>query len=215
MLNIAIIEDDAEIRDAIRDYLNAQEGLLCEVAVGSVESFLAHAWAGDTPDVILSDIGLPGMSGIAGIRLIKEHFPEVDIIMLTVHNDPERIFESLCAGASGYLLKNTPFLRIKEGILMLHSGGAPMSPEIAAKVVGFFRRREMRTPHTPSQAPSLLTPKEREIVVALVDGLSYKLIAGRMGISLQTVQVHIKNIYRKLHAHSKAEVIAKSLRGEI
>lgn len=214
MLSVAIIEDDAEIRNAISDYLNAQKEMVCEVAVSSVEAFLAHDGAGDAPDVILSDIGLPGMSGIAGIRLIKERFPEVDIIMLTVHNDSDRIFESLCAGASGYLLKNTPFQRIKESILMLHSGGAPMSPEIAAKVVTFFHGRDV-LPQLQAAPQSPLTPKEREIVIALVDGLSYKLIADRMGISMQTVQVHIKSIYRKLHAHSKAEVIAKSLRGEI
>jgi DNA-binding NarL/FixJ family response regulator len=209
MTSVAIIEDDSEIRGAIRDFLNTRSDIACETAVGSVEEFLKHLQDGEQPDVVLSDIGLPGMSGIDGLRLIKEFRPEADIIMLTVYNDSERIFQALCAGASGYLLKNTPFQKIAEGILMLHNGGAPMSPEIAGKVISYFQRPN------PAPAPSPLTPKEREVVVGLVDGLSYKMIADRMGISLQTVQVHIKNTYRKLQAHSKAEVIARAVRGEI
>ncbi len=209
MIGVAIIEDDREIREAIRDFLNAQTNTCCELSATTVEEFLQELTTENSPEVILSDIGLPGMSGIDGIRFIRERLPEVDIIMLTVHNDPDRIFRSLCAGASGYLLKNTPFLKIKEGIEMLHRGGAPMSPEIAAKVVTFFRPKEEKP------AESVLTEREKEIVVGLVDGLSYKMIADRLSISMQTVQVHIKNIYAKLHAHSKAEVIAKSLRGEI
>jgi DNA-binding NarL/FixJ family response regulator len=212
MLSVGIIEDDREIREAIRDFLNAQEGFLCEITSESVEQFLSTVHDVNAPDIVLSDIGLPGMSGIDGIRLIRQRFPDIDIIMLTIHNDPDRIFQSLCAGASGYLLKNTPFRQIREGIEMLHGGGAPMSPEIAAKVITFFQPSR---PVIQQEGNALLTPREREIVIALVDGLSYKMIAGRLAISIQTVQVHIKSIYRKLHAHSKAEVIAKSLRGEI
>ncbi len=209
MINVAIIEDDEEIRTAITEYLNAQPQMSCEFAESSVESFLSKLSEETLPDVILTDIGLPGMSGITGIKIIKERFPETDILMLTVHNDSEKIFQSLCAGASGYLLKNTPFPQIKEGIETLHNGGAPMSPEIARKVIERFR------PQVSASPESGLTDREKEIVGGLVDGLSYKMIGDRMNISIQTVRVHIKNIYKKLQIHSKAEVIGKSLRGEI
>jgi DNA-binding NarL/FixJ family response regulator len=154
------------------------------------------------------DIGLPGMSGIDGMKLIKQDYPDVDIVMLTVYNDADKIFQSLCAGATGYLLKNTPLEEIKEGIELLTRGGSPMSPQIARKVIDFFGSEKKKV-------ASPLSEKEKEIVVGLVDGLSYKLIADRMSISLETVRFHIKNIYRKLHVHSKAEVISKSLKGEI
>ena len=209
MVTVGIIEDDEQIREAIRDYLNRNESFACEKVASSVEDFLKLLAVDSSPDVVLCDIGLPGMSGIVGIGFLKERHPEMNIVMLTVHDDPEKIFQALCAGATGYLLKNTPFRQIKEGIETAFSGGAPMSPEIAAKVVSFFRENR------PKQPSSTLTDKEKEVVAGLVDGLSYKLIAGRMGISVQTVQVHIKSIYRKLQAHSKGEVIAKSLKGEI
>ena len=210
MISVGIIEDDTEVREAISNYLDAQKEMFCGVTVDSMEAFRDKVTEENSPDVVLCDIGLPGMSGIDGIRFMKEHFPETEIIMLTVHDDPDKIFQSLCTGASGYLLKNTPFRQIKEGILMLRQGCAPMSPEIASRVISFF--------HGPRPKPtsiSVLTEKEREVVVGLVDGLSYKMIADRMNISMQTVQVHIRNIYRKLHVHCKAEVITKSLRGEI
>jgi DNA-binding NarL/FixJ family response regulator len=155
------------------------------------------------------DLGLPGMSGIDGIKLVKEKYPDVDIVVFSVYNDPKRIFDSLCAGATGYLLKNTPLEEIKEGIELLSKGGSPMSPQIARKVIDHFN------PAAKKKVESILSPKEKEIVVGLVDGLSYKLIADRMDISIETVRFHIKNIYRKLHVHGKAEVISKSLRGEI
>jgi DNA-binding NarL/FixJ family response regulator len=209
MISVAIIEDDQTIRDAIQEYLNAQPNIACEFAEETVEAFLAKLAPDDLPEVVLMDIGLPGVSGIAGIKLIKERHPEIDIVMLTVHNDPDKIFQSLCAGASGYLLKNTPFAQIKEGIELLYHGSAPMSPEIARKVIEHFH------PQKSTPQPSLLTDREKEIVVGLVDGLSYKMIADRLHISLETVRVHIKNIYKKLHIHSKAEAIGKSWRGEI
>ncbi|MBI3195328.1 MAG: response regulator transcription factor [Ignavibacteriae bacterium] len=210
MISVGIIEDDAEVRVAISNYLDTQKEMFCGVSVESMEAFREIVNTNNTPDVVLCDIGLPGMSGIEGIRFMKKHFPETEIIMFTVHDDPDKIFQSLCTGASGYLLKNTPFRQIKEGILMLRSGGAPMSPEIASRVISFFHGNRPKP-----VSISVLTEKEREVVVGLVDGLSYKMIADRMNIAMQTVQVHIKNIYRKLHVHCKAEVITKSLRGEI
>ncbi|HSD63195.1 MAG TPA: response regulator transcription factor, partial [Ignavibacteriaceae bacterium] len=159
--------------------------------------------------VALVDIGLPGISGINGIKILRKEYPDINIIMLTVYNDPARIFNSLCAGASGYLLKNTPLEEIKKSIEILDSGGSPMSPEIARKVIDYFNTGKSEG------YKSDLTKKENEIVNALVDGLSYKLIADRMEISIDTVRFHIRNIYRKLHVNSKSEVISKSLKGEI
>lgn len=211
MITVGIIEDDGQIREGIRKYLSVQKEFLCEYAEESVEDFLAQVNDRQFPDVILMDIGLPGMSGISGMRLIKERYPDVDIIMLTVYTEWQRIFDSLCAGASGYLLKNTPLTEIKKAIESVRAGGAAMSPEIARKVMEYFgpAGREAVKPE------SSLTPKEKEIVVGLVDGLSYKMIADRMDVSIDTIRFHVKNTYKKLHVNSKAEVISKSLRGEI
>jgi len=209
MITVAIVEDDQEIRQVIQRYLDSSEEFHCKTGVESVESILEFLKDNTLPDVILMDIGLPGMSGIEGIRIIKEQYPEVDIVMLTIYHDSQKIFNSLVAGASGYLLKNTPLPEIKSGIESLLAGGAPMSPHIARKVIDHFNPQKKKLRKTR------LTPKEQEIVVGLVDGLSYKMIAARMSISVETVRFHIKNIYQKLHVHSKAEVITKSLRGEI
>lgn len=209
MISVAIIEDDEDIREGIQKYLNKQPSFSCRLAEESVEEFLLHKLEDAAPDVILMDIGLPGMSGIDGIKLIKQKDPDIDIVMLTIYHDSHKIFEALRAGASGYLLKNTPLAEIKEAIEQLQAGGAPMSPQIARKVIEHFNPANKPEPESP------LTAKEKEIVVGLVDGLSYKMIGDRMSISVETVRFHIKNIYQKLHVHSKAEVITKSLRGEI
>ena len=209
MITVAIIEDDKDVRDGIQEYLNSQPDLICQLAEESVENFLTKLDPEDPPDVILMDIGLPGMSGIDGVRIIKEKIPAIDIVMLTVYDDAYKIFRSICAGASGYLLKNQPFKEIKQAIEILDSGGAPMTPQIARKIIEYFQ------PKKSIKSKSSLTVKEKEIVFGLVDGLSYKMIADQMDISIETVRTHIKNIYKKLHVHCKAEVITKSLRGEI
>src|SRR4030066_902600 len=209
MISVAIIEDDREVREAICGFLNSQPNMLCELAEETVEKFLRRLSADNVPEVILMDIGLPGMSGISGIKLVKEKYPDIDIIMLTVHNDPHKIFQSLCAGASGYLLKTTPMTEIKKCIEELSSGGAPMSPQIARRVIEYFQKVK------EEKIPSQLTEKEKEIVLDLVDGLSYKMIADKQNITIETVRTHIKHVYNKLHVHCKADVIRKSLQGEI
>jgi DNA-binding NarL/FixJ family response regulator len=209
MISVAIVEDDDVIREGVRDYINSQDNMICTAAKSSVEHFLAVLNNETLPDVILMDIGLPGMSGIGGMKLITGKYPRVNIIMFTVYIDSHKIFESLCAGASGYLLKNTSFPEMKQAIEIIHNGGSMMSPPIARKVMEHFhsgRRRQVASP---------LTDKEKEIVQGLVDGLSYKMIAGSASISIETVRTHIKNIYKKLHVHCKADVIRKSLSGEI
>lgn len=207
---VGIVEDNKKIRDLIQRYLDMQDELKCPVAVDTVEEMLEYLEEHQNPRVILMDIQLPGMSGIKGIGLIKEKYPDIDIIMLTVYHDSHKIFNALRAGASGYLLKHTSLPEIKESILKLIDGGAPMSPQIARKVINHFRE------NAPKRDPeSDLTPREHDIVNGLVDGLSYKMIADRYDISIDTVRAHIRNIYKKLHVNSKAEVIAKSLKGEI
>ncbi|HNV27722.1 MAG TPA: response regulator transcription factor [Cyclobacteriaceae bacterium] len=209
MIFVGIVEDDQEIRNGIVSFLSKQPGFVCDLAVGSVEELLASLSSENSPQVLIMDLGLPGMSGVEGISFVKSRYPEMDIVVFSVYNDPKKIFDSLCAGATGYLLKNTPFNELKEGIELLAKGGSPMSPQIARKVIDFFQ------PAKKIEKVSPLSDKEKEIVVGLVDGLSYKLIADRLSISIETVRFHIKNIYRKLHVHGKAEVITKSLRGEI
>ena len=209
MINIAIVEDDSFIRESLQEFIDAVDNMRLVASKDSVEAFLYWLNDNNKPDIILMDIGLPGMSGISGIKLIKEKYSGINILMLTIYNDSHRIFQSLCAGASGYLLKNTPFSEIKEAIEIIHNGGSSMSPQIARKVIDYFHSDKT------GQVVSPLTIKEKEIVMCLVDGMSYKMIADKENISIETVRSHIKKIYKKLHVHNKAGVIRKSLKGEI
>lgn len=210
MIEVGIVEDNVKIRNLIQRYLDMQDSMSCKIAVDSVEEMLEYLKEKPPPNVLLMDIQLPGMSGIKGIEIIKKEYPAVEIIMLTIYHDSHKIFDSLVAGASGYLLKHTSLPEIKESIENLAQGGAPMSPQIARKVIQYFNK-----PKPENKSESGLTAREQDIVNGLVDGLSYKLIADRFDISIDTVRAHIRNIYKKLHVNSKAEVIAKSLRGEI
>lgn len=210
MIKVGIVEDNEKIRNLIQRYLDMQDDISCKAAMDSVEEMLDYLENHEHPDVMLMDIQLPGMSGIEGIGIIKKKYPDIEIIMLTIYHDSHKIFDSLCAGASGYLLKHTSLPEIKNSIQNLVEGGAPMSPQIARKVIQHFNE-----PEPKNKPESNLTDREQDIVNGLVDGLSYKLIADRFDISIDTVRAHIRNIYKKLHVNSKAEVIAKSLRGEI
>ena len=209
MAQVGIIEDNKKIRQLMQRYLDMQEDMSCQVATESVEEMLDYLTTYPHPNVLLMDIQLPGMSGIEGMKIIQQKYPDIEIIMLTVYHDSHKIFDSLKAGASGYLLKHTSLPEIKDAIELLMQGGAPMSPQIARKVITHFNDRGQK------QQESNLTNREQDIVNGLVDGLSYKLIADRLDISIDTVRAHIRNIYKKLHVNSKAEVIAKSLRGEL
>ena len=209
MIKYGIVEDNSEVREYIIEWLDSDEKFKCIIRCESVEEILNELNGTDIPDFILMDINLPGASGISGVRLIKDRFPDINIVMLTNYSDSERIFDSLKAGASGYLLKGISFEDLHREIGLLLKGGAPMSPSVARKVLEFFR------PEKKNSEESVLSGREKQVVECLVEGLSYKMIADRLNISDGTIYSHIKNIYRKLHVNSKGEVIARSLRGEI
>lgn len=186
--------------------INGTSGFVCVGAYRSVEDAMFRI-GGEIPDVVLTDIGLPGLTGIEGIRLIRERYPELPFVALTVYDDDERVFDALCAGAYGYLLKNTPPAKLLECLREVVSGGAPMSPEIARRVVKIFR--DFRP---PERSDCNLTAREKEILRLLVDGHSYKTAAGKLGISIHTVSFHLRNVYTKLQVHSETEAVAKALR---
>jgi DNA-binding NarL/FixJ family response regulator len=207
-LALAIIEDVEDIRNGLKEYFNNHEVFKTVKTYESMEDALAEFEGGFIPDVVLSDIGLPGMDGISGIKKIASLAPECDVIMLTVFLDSDKIFNALCAGATGYLLKGTPMNEIEKAIIEINRGGGYMSPSIARKVVEHFK--------TPvKKEESQLTAKEKEVIDGLLDGLSYKLIADRLEIPIDTVRFRIKSIYKKLHVNSKGEILSKALKGEI
>lgn len=209
MISIGIIEDIKDLREPLFEFISSRDEFLCNIAVESVEKFLEELSKNDVPiDVILLDIGLPGISGLSAIKLIKDKLPDVSIIMLTVFDDSDRIFAAIQAGAVGYLVKNTPLDKIKQSIVDTYNGGTSLSPEVARKVLEFFDK-----PKNNIESP--LTEKEKQIVACMVDGQSFKMIAANLGNTLDTIKSHAKNIYKKLQVNSKAEVIAKSFRGEI
>ncbi|MBK7936836.1 MAG: response regulator transcription factor [Lewinellaceae bacterium] len=210
-IHLAIIEDDPVIRESLESYLGTHPALQFAVVAGSVEDFfeqMGKATRLPKIDLLLLDIGLPGMSGIEGIRHIRQKFPDTDIVMLTTFEEDDKIFKSLCSGACSYISKRTPLNTIQEAVFTIHRGGSFMSPSIARRVVQHFMPKERKE-------EDLLSPRQQQIVQGLVDGLSYKLIADKLSISIDTVRDHIKNIYRLLEVNSKAEVIRKALEGEI
>ncbi len=205
-IRVAIIEDLREIREGLAMLIHATNGFECATSYRTMEEAIAGI-ARDKPDVILTDIGLPGMNGIEGTRILRERFPEIPILALTVYDDDDNVFNAICAGASGYLLKNTAPERLLESLREVADGGAPMSPEVARRVVKLFR--EFRP---PEHASYHLTPQETELLKLMVEGHHYKTAARELGISTNTVSFHLKHIYEKLQVHSKSEAVAKALR---
>lgn len=189
--------------------IDGTDGFRCVGSFRTMEETLDKIGA-SLPDVVLADIGLPGMSGIEGVRLLKDRYPSLTVLMLTVYEDDERIFDALCAGACGYLVKKTPPARLLESIREAMDGGAPMSPEIARRVVSLFR--EIRP---PERTDYHLTPHELRLLKLLVEGHNYKTAATELGVTLNTICFHIKQIYEKLQVHSKSEAVAKALRNRL
>jgi len=205
-VRVTIVEDLREIREGLTALIDGARGFACAGRHRSMESAI-EAIGNEQPHVILTDIGLPGMSGIDGIRILRQQAPDTPILALTVYDNDDKIFDALCAGATGYLLKNTPPTRLLEALDEAVAGGAPMSPEVAIRVVRLFR--DFRP---PEHAPYRLTPQENDLLKLLADGHHRKTAAQEMGISVNTVSFHLKNIYQKLQVHSKTEAVAKALR---
>jgi len=208
-VKVAIIEDRREIRDGLTMLIDGTEGFHCTGSYRSMEEALSKIGFA-LPDVALCDIGLPGMSGIEGMQILKERFPNLLLLMLTVYDDDDRIFDALCAGACGYLLKKTPPARLLEALNEAVRGGSPMSPEVARRVIALFR--DIRP---PDRADYQLTPHETRILKLLVEGHNYKTAAFELNVSINTISFHMRHIYEKLQVHSKSEAVAKALRDRL
>ena len=208
-IKVAIIEDRREIREGLSMLINGTAGFKCTDSYRSMEDALPRI-GGNLPDVVLSDIGLPGMSGIEGMRILKEKHPNLLLLMLTVYDDDERIFDALCAGACGYLLKKTPPAKLLEGLREAVDGGSPMSPEVARRVIALFR--DIRP---PERADYELTPHETRLLKLLVEGHNYKTAAFELNVSINTISFHMRHIYEKLQVQSKSEAVAKALRDRL
>ena len=203
-----MVEDQREIRECLVLLLNGTDGFRCVGAFPTMEAALgALATSADLPSVGLLDIGLPGMSGIEGVRLLRERHPAIVPVMLTIYEDDERIFDALCAGACGYLLKKTPPALLLDSVHEVVRGGAPMSPEVARRVIALFR--ELRP---PERADYHLTPHETRLLALLVEGHNYKTAAKELGVTVHTVSFHLRIIYEKLQVHSKTAAVTKALR---
>lgn len=205
-IKVALIEDRREIREGLAMLIDGTDGYSCAGAFATMEDAITGIHQ-NLPHVALVDIGLPGMSGIEGIAILKESHPELALLMLTIYDDDERIFKALCAGAFGYLLKKTPPARLLESIREVIAGGAPMSPAVARKVIYLFR--EFRP---PEQVEFHLTPHEMKLLRMLVEGHNYKSVAAELSVSINTISFHMRHIYEKLQVHSKSEAVSKALR---
>lgn len=203
---VVIVEDDEGLRDGLAALIGGFPGFACAGAYGTMEEALREIKR-LTPQVIMLDLGLPGMSGIEGIREIRKRHPTALPVVLTVHDDDVRVFEALCAGAAGYLLKTTPPARLLQSLQEVIAGGSPMSPEIARRTISLFRQLRPAPPDDHN-----LTPHESRLLQFLSEGYSYRTAAKRLGVSVSTVAFHMRNIYRKLEVHSKAEAVAKAIR---
>ena len=204
-IKVAIFEDNRLLRESLFQLINGSDGYVCTGAYGDCADLMRKVDSAD-PDVILMDIDLPGMNGIEAVGKINAAHPEIYIIMQTVFNDNERIFQSITAGASGYLLKNTSPVRILESIREAATGGAPMTPSIAHKILEAFRGKKSAV---QLNEQSQLNERQKEILECIFNGMSYKLVAEKLFISVDTVRYHVKNIYDILHVHSRDELISK------
>lgn len=204
-IELWVVEDDALYRKTISALLHEVQGMRCDHTFSRCEDALCALDTEPAPDVILMDVGLPGMSGIEGTMRVREISPATRVIILTIHEDNEKVFDALCAGASGYLLKSSPPEEIVRGMQDVIRGGAPINALIARKMLAMFTR--MAGPKSPSP----LTQREREILKLMVDGLTKRQIAAEMILSYHTIDTHIKNIYAKLHVHTRSGAVAKAL----
>ncbi len=206
MIRVAIVEDCAGVRENLQALVGGTPEFEVTGAYASMEAAL-HGLEQSMPDAVVMDLGLPGMSGIEGIRCLRERYPNLTAIALTVFEDDHRIFEAICAGAQGYLLKNAPPSKLLDGIREALDGGVPLSPSVARRVIELFRKFR-----PPESAGHDLTPHEVRILRLMAEGHNVPSAAKVLAVSANTVSYHLKNIYPKLQVHSKAEAVAKALR---
>ncbi len=208
MIKVVIVEDNSTIREGLKLLIDATDGYSCEAVYSNCEDLLDEIQKIKI-DVILMDIDLPGMSGIEGIRRIKKIYEDILILILTVYDENDLIFEALCAGASGYLVKKTPPAKLLDAIKDAYEGGAPMTSNIARKVVDYFQKNKPMRKDVESIS---LTKREKEVLSGLVEGNSYRAIADELNVSLDTVRFHFRNIYKKMHVHSQSEAVVKAIK---
>jgi DNA-binding NarL/FixJ family response regulator len=204
-IEVALVEDDAALAEGLRLLIDGTQGYSCSQVYGSVEEALRDLK--QATNVLLLDIHLPGMPGSEGVRPIRDRFPATEVVMLSVYSQERHVFESICNGACGYLLKSTPPKQLLQAIAEAAQGGAPMSPEIARKVVSLFR-----TVRPPGAGDHDLTPQETRLLRLLSDGHSYESAGANLNVSVNTVRNYVRSVYEKLHVHSKSEAVSKALR---
>jgi DNA-binding NarL/FixJ family response regulator len=211
-IRITLFEDNRKFRESLSVLIDGSPGFMMASAYDNANDVITKIEQ-SKPDVVLMDIEMPGTNGIRALQDIKRQFPKLNVLMQTVFEDDDKIFESICFGASGYILKNIPPVRILEAIVETHQGGAPMSPVIAKKVLRLLQLQQ-QLPIRPSETFDL-TPREKEVLSLMVNGLSYKMIAAQCNISFETVRSHIKNIYEKLHVATMSEAVVKAIRSNL
>jgi DNA-binding NarL/FixJ family response regulator len=210
-IKVAIIEDQRRFREYLAALIDGSEGFRSAGSYRSMEeAFDGIRKSPDLPHVVLVDIGLPGMDGIEGIRILKERFPKLILVAHTIYDTDERIFDALCAGASGYLLKKTSPARLLDSLKEVMAGGAPMTPEVAHQVIALFR--EIRPREKPEEE---LSPHELRLLEMLAEGHNYETAASELRVTTHTISFHLQRIYEKLHVHSKTEAVAKALRNHL
>ncbi len=211
MINVAIVEDNETIREGLAALINGTTGYSCVGKYNDCETFLAKLKEINV-DVVLMDIALPGISGIEGVEKAIKIKKNLDVLMLTIYEDSEKVFDALCAGACGYLVKKTPPSKLLEAIKEVHSGGSPMSSNIARQVITAFKEVKETD---KDKNEYYLSSREKEVLNLLAEGNNYQQIANQLFISVDTVRHHIKNIYKKLHVHSQSEAVAKAIRKKL
>jgi DNA-binding NarL/FixJ family response regulator len=210
MITVSIVDDEAKLRESIATFVNGSSGFKCASSYGSAEAALKHLPA-DKPDVVLMDINLGEISGIECVEQLKKQFPDMQILMLTVYEDTEKIFRALAAGANGYLLKRSSPTKLLAAIREVHGGGSPMTSSIARKVVASFQKQKPAT-DAAGEIKGQLSPREQAVLDGLAKGWTYKQLASELDISVDTIRTYIRRIYEKLHVQSRTEAVAKYMR---
>lgn len=208
LITLGLVEDDGVLVKLLRAYFAQQADIRLVLVADCVENLLAELEVAMLPQVLLLDIGLPGISGTQALPLLKAKYPALEVIMLTAHDDVEHIYQALCCGATGYLTKGTSLDHLAPAVREVARGGAPMSRAVSRKVLSHFRP-------TPATHAALLTPREQQVLQGIVDGLSDKEIATCLDLSTLTVRTHVKHVYRKMHVNSRTQLLSQHLRGVI